>query len=32
MKTKAQYNEKLLQGEWTLIVKKVINLYVDGSA
>lgn len=30
MKTKAHCNEKLLQGEWILIVKKVINPYVDG--
>lgn len=30
MKTKANYNEKLLQGDWTLIVKKVINPEVDG--
>lgn len=30
MKTKAHYNEKLLQEEWILIVKKVINPYVDG--
>lgn len=30
MKTKAYNNKKLLQGEWILIVKKVINPYVDG--
>lgn len=30
MKTKADYNEKLLQGDWILIVKKVINPDVDG--
>lgn len=30
MKTKPDYNEKLLQGEWILIIKKVIKPYVDG--
>lgn len=30
VKAKAHYNEKLLQGEWILIVKKVINPCVDG--
>lgn len=28
-KTKTDYNEKLLQGDWILIVKKVINPEVD---